>query len=208
MLRLLICSVLLLSQSALAQQEIILQGAGNLQYADGSDGRKKLYSGDSSSHIVEKHQRQSKNMTRHLGGSSHQTISSETSSIYRCYDGQNMVFVDEDNRGKFRSCSRVSAKNVPPPLPVETLTPPPNPADHASLSLSPETAHSAPESALTSGSPCSGALLYQGNTYLFSEHEPCPIAHELFTSRKPLESQADYYNAPTGSVHDTPSTTP
>lgn len=190
MTRNLLLTALFITQSALAQ-EPILTGAGNLQYADGSDGRKKLYSGDSESHIVEKHQKKQAT-PRNIGGRNPNAIGSESSAIYRCHDGTTMVFVDEDNRGKFRSCNRVSAKKTTPvPSEPSALPTESNLSQSASPAPSP-----APSYGSFSGSPCSGALLYQGNTYLFSEHEPCPIAHELFMNRKPLEAQPDYYTAP------------
>lgn len=202
MTRNLLLTALFITQSALAQ-EPILTGSGNLQYADGSDGRKVLYSGDSESHIVEKHQKKQPT-ARNIGGRNPNAIGSESSAIYRCHSGGSVVFVDEDNRGKFASCSRVSAKKNPaaPPANAPAASSPPT-ADQSALpteSTPSQSASPAPTPAPSygtfSGSPCSGALLYQGNTYLFSEHEPCPIAHDLFMNRKPLEAQPDYYTAP------------
>ena len=41
--------------------------------------------------------------------------------------------------------------------------------------------------------PCSGAILYKGSTYIFSDNEPCPIPDLIFKTRKPIEADPTYY---------------
>ena len=41
--------------------------------------------------------------------------------------------------------------------------------------------------------PCSGAILYKGSTYIFSDNEPCPIPDLIFRTRRPIEAEPSYY---------------
>lgn len=43
---------------------------------------------------------------------------------------------------------------------------------------------------------CSGAIVFQGNTYIFNDREPCPIPAAVFQSRKPLEALPAFYLPP------------
>ena len=103
--------------------------------------------------------------------------------IYRCKDSSNTdVYADDDNQHKFRNCIKVREERLPSaPVAIEE-----NPAPQAS-------APQAKEHALPT---CSGALLYKGSTYVFSDLEPCPIPDEVFEARRPLEASADYYAPP------------
>ena len=103
--------------------------------------------------------------------------STRVQSIYRCKDSHGMdVYVDEDNRHRFRHCLKIRDDNAAPVekpvLPVE------------------------PQAVETPLPTCSGALLYKGSTYVFSDQEPCPIPEEVFEIRKPLEANPNYYAPP------------
>lgn len=103
--------------------------------------------------------------------------STRAQSIYRCKDNRGMdIYVDDDSRHKFRHCLKIRDENA---APVEKPTLPVDPQMH--------------ESPLPT---CSGALLYKGSTYVFSDQEPCPIPEEVFEFRKPLEANPSYYAPP------------
>ncbi len=53
----------------------------------------------------------------------------------------------------------------------------------------------APLMAANSGT-CSGAVVFQGNTYIFNDREPCPIPASVFQARKPLEALPAFYLPP------------
>lgn len=53
----------------------------------------------------------------------------------------------------------------------------------------------APMMAANSGT-CSGAVVFQGNTYIFNDREPCPIPASVFQARKPLEALPAFYLPP------------
>ena len=93
-----------------------------------------------------------------------------TRGIYQCRDGNRTVFVDEENRAKYRECTQIRA----PYYEQATET------------------NTEPERA-----PCSGAIVYKGSTYVFNDHEPCPIPEEIFEARKPIEANPEYYTQPT-----------
>lgn len=103
--------------------------------------------------------------------------STRVQSIYRCKDERGMdVYVDDDSRHKFRHCLKIRDDNAAPVekpvLPVE------------------------PQMLETPLPTCSGALLYKGSTYVFSDQEPCPIPEEVFEIRKPLEANPSFYAPP------------
>lgn len=93
--------------------------------------------------------------------------------IYRCVDGSKAVFVDEDARGKYRQCTQIRAPQY------EQV--------------------SAGKQGRADASPCSGALVYQGSTYIFTDQEPCPIPEAIFKQRKPIEAIPEYYQPQTDS---------
>ncbi|MBV7433943.1 hypothetical protein KRX19_02795 [Cardiobacteriaceae bacterium TAE3-ERU3] len=94
-----------------------------------------------------------------------------TRGIYQCQDGNRSVFVDEENRVKYRQCTQIRA-----PYYEQVITN--NPAE-------------------SERSPCSGAIVYKGSTYVFNDQEPCPILEEIFEARKPIEANPEYYSQPT-----------
>lgn len=94
-----------------------------------------------------------------------------TRGIYQCQDGSHSVFVDEENRVKYRQCTQIRA-----PYYEQVITDNPADSEHA---------------------PCSGAIVYKGSTYVFNDHEPCPIPKEIFEARKPIEANPEYYSQPT-----------
>ena len=53
----------------------------------------------------------------------------------------------------------------------------------------------APMMAANNGT-CSGAVVFQGNTYIFNDREPCPIPASVFQARKPLEALPAFYLPP------------
>lgn len=131
-------------------------------------------------------------------------------NIYRCKKGRADVYADEENKSKFSSCVLVrrgksaAESNQPTPhaapavadpnLLPENTTPP----QMKELPLPPEAVAEGAQNVkvLASDSvsaPCSGAILYKGSTYIFSENEPCPIPDSLFRSRRPIEAEPSYY---------------
>lgn len=104
--------------------------------------------------------------------------------IYRCKDNSNTdVYADDDNQHKFRSCVKIrEEKLLSAPVAV-------------SVAASPETS-AAPQVKEHALPTCSGALLYKGSTYVFSDLEPCPIPDEVFAARRPLEANPHYYAPP------------
>lgn len=129
-------------------------------------------------------------------------------SIYRCQSGGKDVYVDEDGKRKFSQCQLIrkgKAAIAAEQAQAEPHLVPPTPSQVANSPLPQEAALSNPEAnvptentpvILMQGSgntPCSGAILYKGSTYIFSEHEPCPIPAEVFNSRRPIEAEPNYY---------------
>lgn len=133
-------------------------------------------------------------------------------SIYRCKNQGRDVYVDEDGKRKFSRCQlirrgKVEEEFVAQQAPTQAD---PSRAD-AQTHLVPsayasaqapteEAAFSQAEAyiptinAQGSGNlPCSGAILYKGSTYIFSEHEPCPIPADVFNQRRPIEAEPNYY---------------
>lgn len=104
--------------------------------------------------------------------------------IYRCKDSHNTdVYADDDNQHKFRNCLKIREERLAA-APVAIASDPSGGAAPAPQ---------AKEHALPT---CSGALLYKGSTYVFSDLEPCPIPEEVFEARRPIEASADYYAPP------------
>lgn len=133
-------------------------------------------------------------------------------SIYRCKNQGRDVYVDENGKRKFSQCQlirrgKVEEEFVAQQAPTQAD---PSRAD-AQTHLVPsayasaqapteEAAFSQAEAyipminAQGSGNlPCSGAILYKGSTYIFSEHEPCPIPADVFNQRRPIEAEPNYY---------------
>lgn len=161
----------------------------------------------------------------HIGNGNAVPVPQSEHNIYRCKNGKTDVFVDEDGKKRFSSCSIVRrGKNESSPLnksgalrPGETadarektpqmkVLPLPDNADSVNADMpvagsavvrQPDVQPSAPDAQpLASGAvsaPCSGAVLYKGSTYIFSENEPCPIPDSIFRSRKPIEANPSYY---------------
>lgn len=103
--------------------------------------------------------------------------------IYRCKDSNNTdVYADDDNQHKFRNCLKIREEKLPAAL-VAAQDPAP--------------AASAPQTREEALPTCSGALLYKGSTYVFSDLEPCPIPDDVFRARRPIEASGDYYAPPT-----------
>ena len=94
-----------------------------------------------------------------------------TRGIYQCQDGNRTVFVDEENRKKYHQCTQIRAPYY----------------EQVSIERSAESERAS----------CSGAIVYKGSTYVFNDHEPCPIPEEIFEARKPIEANPEYYTQPT-----------
>lgn len=136
-------------------------------------------------------------------------------SIYRCKNNGRDVYVDEDGRRKFSQCqlirrgrseeqamqqqapaqadpARADAGTRIVPTPAENAAAAPPQTGEAAFSH-PETEPPAIAAQGSGNLPCSGAILYKGSTYIFSEHEPCPIPAEVFDNRRPIEAEPNYY---------------
>lgn len=110
--------------------------------------------------------------------------SSGVRRIYRCKDSSNTdVYADDDNYHKFRNCLKIREEKLPN-MPVAVAV-----DSTAHIGAAPQ----AKEHALPT---CSGALLYKGSTYVFSDLEPCPIPDDIFEARRPIEASGDYYAPP------------
>ena len=94
-----------------------------------------------------------------------------TRGIYQCTDGNRSVFVDEENRIKYRHCTQIRAPYY----------------EQVNVDNNTESERA----------PCSGAIVYKGSTYVFNDHEPCPIPEDIFEKRKPIEANPEYYTQPT-----------
>ena len=90
-------------------------------------------------------------------------------AIYRCPKGNSYIYVDSDKRKGYNRCTLFRAEKTEE-VPVGS-TP---------------TAAAPP----TSGNPnsCSGTLQYKGSTYLFMEHQSCPIPDSVFQRLTPAAS--------------------
>ena len=105
--------------------------------------------------------------------------------IYRCKDSNNTdVYADDDNQHKFRNCLKIREEKLPS-APVAIA--------HQAAAAPAYVPQTREESLPT----CSGALLYKGSTYVFSDLEPCPIPDDVFQARRPIEASGDYYAPPT-----------
>ena len=86
-------------------------------------------------------------------------------AIYRCPKGKSYIYVDADKRKGYSRCTLFRAEKT----------------EEVPVGSAPTTA------APTSGNPnnCSGTLQYKGSTYLFQEHQPCPIPDSVFQRLTP-----------------------
>ncbi|MFC2504465.1 MAG: hypothetical protein ACFN4D_10560, partial [Cardiobacterium sp.] len=86
-------------------------------------------------------------------------------AIYRCPKGKSYIYVDADKRKGYSRCTLFRAEKT------EEV-----PVGSAPASVAP-----------VSGNPnnCSGTLQYKGSTYLFQEHQPCPIPDSVFQRLTP-----------------------
>ena len=86
-------------------------------------------------------------------------------AIYRCPKGKSYIYVDADKRKGYSRCTLFRAEKT----------------EEVPVGSSPSTAAS------TGGNPnnCSGTLQYKGSTYLFMEHQPCPIPDSVFQRLTP-----------------------
>lgn len=127
-------------------------------------------------------------------------------SIYRCKHNGKDIYADEDGKRKFSQCQLIRKGKE------EALTHQQAPAE-ADPSRFNSQAHIVPSATAQSNGenqhpensapvvtaqgsgniPCSGAILYKGSTYIFTEHEPCPIPEDIFKQRRPIEAEPDYY---------------
>lgn len=134
-------------------------------------------------------------------------------SIYRCKHNGRDVYVDEDGKRKFSQCQLIRqgktevlsqqqapAQADPSLLNAQTHFVPPTNSVATTAQTPPEATFTNPESTApvvaTQGSgniPCSGAILYKGSTYIFTEYEPCPIPEDIFKQRRPIEAEPNYY---------------
>ena len=106
--------------------------------------------------------------------------------------------IDDPNAG-FRPGNLTVVNNdgnvvSPPTTPTATPTAAPVAASGSNVSVSVQS-NGTPAVAVY-GNTCSGAISYQGHTYIFNEQEACPIPLEVFRSRKPLEALPAYYLPP------------
>ena len=133
-------------------------------------------------------------------------------SIYRCKNQGRDVYVDEDGKRKFSRCQlirrgKVEEEFVAQQAPTQADPSRADAQTHFVPSAYASTQAPAEEAAFSqaevhiptinaqgSGNlPCSGAILYKGSTYIFSEHEPCPIPADVFNQRRPIEAEPNYY---------------
>ena len=86
-------------------------------------------------------------------------------AISRCPKGKSYIYVDADKRKGYSRCTLFRAEKT----------------EEVPVGSAPTTA------APTSGNPnnCSGTLQYKGSTYLFMEHQPCPIPDSVFQRLTP-----------------------
>lgn len=133
-------------------------------------------------------------------------------SIYRCKNQGRDVYVDEDGKRKFSRCQlirrgKAEEEFVAQQAPTQADPSRADAQTHFVPSAYASTQAPAEEAAFSqaevhiptinaqgSGNlPCSGAILYKGSTYIFSEHEPCPIPADVFNQRRPIEAEPNYY---------------
>ena len=86
-------------------------------------------------------------------------------AIYRCPKGKSYIYVDADKRKGYSRCTLFRAEKT----------------EEVPVGSSPSTA--APTGGNTNN--CSGTLQYKGSTYLFMEHQPCPIPDSVFQRLTP-----------------------
>ena len=86
-------------------------------------------------------------------------------AIYRCPKGKSYIYVDGEKRKGYSRCTLFRAEKTEE-VPVGSA-----PASAAPVSGNPNN--------------CSGTLQYKGSTYLFMEHQPCPIPDSIFQRLTP-----------------------
>ena len=86
-------------------------------------------------------------------------------AIYRCPKGKSYIYVDGEKRKGYSRCTLFRAEKTEE-VPVGSA-----PASAAPVSGNPNN--------------CSGTLQYKGSTYLFMEHQPCPIPDSIFQRLPP-----------------------
>lgn len=200
--------ILALSASAWAQHDdlrnfddapvILHSGSGK-----GQDDRNIQFSGARGSDLVKNHQVKKANTV--IDQAPPVLNNRNTGRVYRCKDGHREVYADDENKQKYSTCSAVgikaigSASEAEPvversaPNPVQR---PQRPSREQKKPQQPAQPVSQPVEQTvpqTVGSPCSGAIVFQGGTYVFNEREPCPIPASVFQNRKPLEALPEYY---------------
>ncbi|UJF23865.1 hypothetical protein L0B52_05820 [Suttonella sp. R2A3] len=94
--------------------------------------------------------------------------------IYRCLERGQYVFVDDHNRPGLSRCEQIRAPHY--------------------RVINPDEVAEQPAMTFPSASPCSGAIIYRGGTYIFSDKSPCPIPAEIFDTMTPIEAHPQYYN--------------
>ncbi len=110
-----------------------------------------------------------------------------TSNIYRCKQGNSEIYADDKNRYKFRDCRLIRRAS-----PTKSAA---KPAKSEVEQLPEDAPGTLQKRARLEGEPpsCSGAILYQGSTYIFNDSEPCPIPQAVFRARRPIEAEPSYY---------------
>ena len=86
-------------------------------------------------------------------------------AIYRCPKGKSYIYVDGEKRKGYSRCTLFRAEKTEE-VPVGSA-----PASAAPVNGNPNN--------------CSGTLQYKGSTYLFQEHQPCPIPDSVFQRLTP-----------------------
>lgn len=109
-----------------------------------------------------------------------------TGNIYRCQQADSEVYADDKNRYKFRDCRLI--RRAHPEGAAKTAQNAPRKATDDNTPM-----HMQNRSQDANAPGCSGAILYQGSTYIFNDSEPCPIPQAIFKARKPIEAEPSYY---------------
>lgn len=196
--------ILALSASVWAQHDdlrnfddapvILHSGSGK-----GQDDRNIQFSGARGSDLVKNHQVKKANTV--IDQAPPVLNNRNTGRVYRCKDGHREVYADDENKQKYSTCSAVgikaigSASEAEPvversaPNPVQR---PQRPSREQKKPQQPSPEQTVPQ---TPNIVCSGNVSFQGGTYVFNEHEPCPIPASFFQNRKPLEAFPQYYQA-------------
>lgn len=107
-----------------------------------------------------------------------------TGNIYRCKQADSEVYADDRNRYKFRDCRLIRRAHPEGAA---------KPAQNAPRQTTDDNTPVQNRSPGGNVPGCSGAILYQGSTYVFNDSEPCPIPQAIFDARKPIEAEPSYY---------------